>query len=120
MAQSIQPAIVGATGYAGFELARLLLHHPQAKKPVLFAREGESGPASQLGDIYPHISGNGGYPLQPFQWEALRAQGVDVLFLATPHEVSREWAPEALRRGVQVIDLSGAWRIAAEKTPRRL
>jgi len=110
MAQPIQPAIVGATGYAGFELARLLLHHPQARKPVLFAREGES--AAQLGDIYPHISGNGGYPLQPFQWEALRAQGVDVLFLATPHEVSREWAPEALRRGVQVIDLSGAWRVA--------
>ena len=115
MAQSLQPAIVGATGYAGFELARLLLHHPQVKKPVLFAREGESGSAAQLGDVYPHISGNGGYPLQPFQWEALRAQGVDVLFLATPHEVSRELAPEALRRGVQVIDLSGAWRIAAQK-----
>jgi N-acetyl-gamma-glutamyl-phosphate reductase len=111
MAQPIQPAIVGATGYAGFELARLLLHHPQVRKPVLFAREGES--AAQLADIYPAISGNGGYPLRPFQWDALRAQGIDVLFLATPHEVSREWAPEALRRGVQVVDLSGAWRIAS-------
>jgi N-acetyl-gamma-glutamyl-phosphate reductase len=41
----------------------------------------------------------------------LQAQGVDVLFLATPHEVSREWVPEAIRRGVHVIDLSGAWRL---------
>src|SRR5205807_9240243 len=55
--------------------------------------------------------GNGGYPLEPFQWETLRDRGVDVLFLATPHEVSREWAPEAVKRGVHVIDLSGAWRL---------
>ncbi len=113
MPRQIQPAVVGATGYAGFELARLLLHHPRAKKPVLFTREGESGTSAQLDDIYPHISGNGGHPLQAFNWDALRSLGVDVLFLATPHEVSREWAPEALRRGVQVVDLSGAWRIAA-------
>jgi N-acetyl-gamma-glutamyl-phosphate reductase len=37
--------------------------------------------------------------------------GVDVLFLATPHEQSREWVPEALARGLRVIDLSGAWRL---------
>jgi N-acetyl-gamma-glutamyl-phosphate reductase len=34
-----------------------------------------------------------------------------VLFLATPHEQSRNWAPEALARGLRVIDLSGAWRL---------
>jgi N-acetyl-gamma-glutamyl-phosphate reductase len=36
---------------------------------------------------------------------------VNVLFLATPHEVSREWVPEAIAQGVHVIDLSGAWRL---------
>src|SRR6185437_11127037 len=61
--------------------------------------------------IYPQISGNGGFPLQPFAWKALRTRGIDVLFLATPHEVSREWVPEALRHGVRVVDLSGAWRL---------
>ncbi len=110
MPQSIQPAVVGATGYAGFELARLLFRHPKVKKPVLFTRDGESGPA-RLDDIYPHISGNGASPLEPFRWEALRNKGVDVLFLATPHEVSREWVPQAIRQGVRVIDLSGAWRL---------
>jgi N-acetyl-gamma-glutamyl-phosphate reductase len=49
--------------------------------------------------------------LQPFEWKALREHRVDVLFLATPHEVSREWVPEAMRHGVRVVDLSGAWRL---------
>jgi N-acetyl-gamma-glutamyl-phosphate reductase len=111
MPQSIQPAVVGATGYAGFELARLLFRHPKVKKPVLFTRDGEGGGPVRLDDIYPHISGNGASPLEPFRWEALRNKGVDVLFLATPHEVSREWVPEAIRQGVRVIDLSGAWRL---------
>src|SRR5258708_33194520 len=115
MPRQIQPAVVGATGYAGFELARLLLHHPRAKKPVLFTREGESGTSAQLDDIYPHISGNGGHQLQAFNWDALRGLGVDVLFLATPHEVSREWAPEALRRGAQGGDLTRAWGITPQE-----
>jgi N-acetyl-gamma-glutamyl-phosphate reductase len=111
MPQTIQPAVVGATGYAGFELARLLARHPYAKKPVLFTRNGETGTTAKLDELYPHVSGNGGYPLEPFRWETLRTKGVNVLFLATPHEVSREWVPEAVAQGVHVIDLSGAWRL---------
>jgi N-acetyl-gamma-glutamyl-phosphate reductase len=111
MPQTIQPAVVGATGYAGFELARLLARHPYAKKPVLFTRNGEAGATAKLDELYPHVSGNGGYPLEPFRWETLKAKGVNVLFLATPHEVSREWVPEAVAQGVHVIDLSGAWRL---------
>src|ERR1700682_3652704 len=111
MPQQIQPAVVGATGYAGFELARLLFRHPKVKKPVLFTRDGESGGPARLDDIYPHISGNGASPLEPFRWETLRNKGVDVLFLATPHEVSREWVPQAIHQGVRVIDWSGAWRL---------
>src|SRR6476661_977053 len=111
MPQAIQPAVVGATGYAGFELARLLARHPQAKKPVLFTRNGEAGATAKLDELYPHVSGNGGYPLEPFRWDTLKAKGVNVLFLATPHEVSREWVPEAIAQGVHVIDLSGAWRL---------
>src|SRR5215475_7441061 len=114
---TIQPAVVGATGYAGFELARLLLRHPRVKKPVLFTREREADAASAgLDELYPHISGNGGYPLEPFAWDALEKKGLNVLFLATPHEVSREWTPEAMRRGLHVIDLSGAWRLATPES----
>ena len=111
MPQAIQPAVVGATGYAGFELARLLARHPQVKTPALFTRNGEAGATAKLDELYPHVSGNGGYPLEPFRWESVHAKGVDVLFLATPHEVSREWVPEAVSQGLHVIDLSGAWRL---------
>lgn len=111
MGQRIQTAVVGATGYAGFELVRLLARHPMAKKPVLFTRNGEAGSTAKLDELYPQISGNGGFPLLPFSWETLRAKGVELVFLATPHEFSREWVPEAINQGMHVVDLSGAWRL---------
>lgn len=111
MPAQIQPAVVGATGYAGFELARLLYRHPRMKKPVLFTREGEGAAPVRLDEVYPHIAGNGGFPLEPFNFVKLKDKGVDLLFLATPHEVSREWVPELMRHGVRVVDLSGAWRL---------
>jgi N-acetyl-gamma-glutamyl-phosphate reductase len=62
----------------------------------------------QLGDN----NGSGALRMEPFSWELLAASGVEVLFLATPHEQSRAWVPEALKRGLKVIDLSGAWRLS--------
>src|SRR2546430_15463631 len=111
MPQTIQPAVVGATGYAGFELARLLARHPYAKKPVLFTRNGEGGATAKLDELYPHVSGNGGYPLVSFYWESGGSKSVDVLFLATPHEASRGFVSEAMEAGVYGIYLSGAWRL---------
>jgi N-acetyl-gamma-glutamyl-phosphate reductase len=99
----LQTAVLGATGYAGMELARLLARHPRLDAPLLLRREAEAG-----------VPGNGhSRPLQPFSWEGLK--NVEVLFLATPHEVSRTLAPEAVERGVRVIDLSGAWRLQREE-----
>ncbi len=111
MAQPIQTAVVGATGYAGFELTRLLLNHPRTAPPLLLSRAGESAAHFDLGHVYPHISGNGGHRVAPFSWKLLRERDVELLFLATPHEVSREWMPEAMAQGLRVVDLSGAWRL---------
>ena len=61
--------------------------------------------------MFPALSGNGGYPLHPLSWPAVKAQGVELLFLATPHETSRTVVPEAIAQGLRVIDLSGAWRL---------
>jgi N-acetyl-gamma-glutamyl-phosphate reductase len=103
-------AVLGATGYAGCELARLLLRHPKVKPPLLLAREGESS-SERLDDLYPALRGRGPLPLVPFSWAVLKRRGVKLLFLATPHELSRRLAPEALGRGLRVVDLSGAWRL---------
>ena len=56
-------------------------------------------------------NGSSGLLVEPFSWELLKERGVELLFLATPHEQSRSWAPEALAHGLRVVDLSGAWRL---------
>jgi len=101
---------MGATGYAGFELAKLLLRHPSMATPLFLTREQEAA-AQPLESFYPELAGPTSYPLKPFSWELLKSRGVDVLFLATPHELSRELVPEALARGLRIVDLSGAWRL---------
>lgn len=111
MAQLLKTAVVGATGYAGFELARLLSRHPRLHAPALFRRESDNGGAEQLVDLFPACSGNGALALKPFSWQEVEKAGAALLFLATPHEASRQLAPEALSRGLRVVDLSGAWRL---------
>lgn len=111
MAAQLKTAVLGVTGYAGFELARLLMRHPRLAKPLLLGREQEGANAASLSEIFPQVSGNGSCELEPFAWEKLKSAGVDLLFLATPHELSRELVPQALEQGVRVVDLSGAWRL---------
>jgi N-acetyl-gamma-glutamyl-phosphate reductase len=111
----LKSAVLGATGYSGLELTRILLRHQQMEKPVLLRRTADNGSASDLADVFPALSGNGGYPLHPLSWAALKQQGVKLLFLATPHEASRSLVPEAIANGLRVIDLSGAWRLKQEQ-----
>jgi N-acetyl-gamma-glutamyl-phosphate reductase len=119
MNDTVQTAVVGVTGYAGAELARLLLRHPRlmGAPPVFAGRVDEKDAARggvPLAEIHPQLAdsrGSGALKQEPFSWELLAARKVQVLFLATPHEQSRQWVPEALARGLRVIDLSGAWRL---------
>jgi N-acetyl-gamma-glutamyl-phosphate reductase len=119
MTDTVQTAVVGVTGYAGAELARLLLHHPRLKgRPPVFAGRLDANEAARGGtpliEIHPQLGDNNGagrLRMEPFTWELLAGRGVDLLFLATPHEQSREWVPAALERGMRIVDLSGAWRL---------
>ena len=112
MSAELQSAIVGATGYSGQELTRILSQHPRMKPPLLLAREGDNGSAPA--EIVSPLDGTA-VPIHPFSWRVLHQRGVDLLFLATPHEVSRAWVPEAMARGLRVIDLSGAWRLRSRE-----
>ena len=115
MGTKLKTAVLGATGYSGLELTKLLLRHPRLEKPVLLRRTADNGSAADLADVFPALSGNGGYPLHSLSWPALKQQGAKLLFLATPHEVSRSLVPEAIANGIRVIDLSGAWRLKQER-----
>lgn len=114
----LKAAVLGASGYSGLELTRTLVRHPRLEKPILLRRNGSGGtgdPAKDLAEIFPELSGNGGYPLHPLSWTELKKQDVELLFLATPHEISRAIVPEAVANGLRVIDLSGAWRLRQEQ-----
>ena len=111
MAAKLKTAVLGATGYSGLELTRLLGRHPHTDAPLLMRRSVETDELA---------SGNGHAPVvetkcQPFSWSALEQHGVELLFLATPHAVSRELVPEAVARGLRIVDLSGAWRLKQEQ-----
>ncbi|HTV14189.1 MAG TPA: N-acetyl-gamma-glutamyl-phosphate reductase [Acidobacteriaceae bacterium] len=117
---SAQTAVLGVTGYSGAELARLLLRHPRlAGKPPVFLGRAEGSP-EPLAAVHPQLMDNNGTGLgagalkiEPFSWSLLKDRGVSILFLATPHEQSREIVPQALEHDLHVIDLSGAWRLNA-------
>jgi N-acetyl-gamma-glutamyl-phosphate reductase len=115
MAAKLKTAVLGATGYSGLELTRILLRHPRLEKPLLLRRTADNGTPADLADVFPALCGNGGYPLHPLSWSGLKQQGVQLLFMATPHEVSRSLMPEAIARGLRIIDLSGAWRLKQEQ-----
>ncbi len=110
MSAKLKTAVLGVSGYSGLELTRILERHPRLEKPVLLRRECGDG-ANDLAEIFPELSGNGGYPLRALSWPELKRQGVRLLFLATPYEISRSLVPEAIAQGMRVIDLSGAWRL---------
>jgi N-acetyl-gamma-glutamyl-phosphate reductase len=117
---TVRTAVAGVSGYAGGELARLLLHHPRlaSTQPKFFGRAGEASSSEKvlLTDLHPQLATSGASPeVLPFDWQSLVDEGIEILFLATPHEQSREWVPEAISRGIRVIDLSGAWRLHEEK-----
>src|ERR1700680_686205 len=123
MAAKLKTAVLGATGYSGLELARLLGRHPRTDAPLLLRRNAETEigeSAAGLAHISGNGSGNGNSPVRPFSWSTLEERGVDLLFLATPHAVSRELVTEAMTtgmmtRGLRVVDLSGAWRLKQEQ-----
>ena len=114
MNPKVQTAVVGATGYAGYELARLLLRHPGVERAVFYLRETNG--AKCLTEIFPALRGWGEAPVKQFSAEAVASQGAQVAFLATPHEVSLETAPELVQSGLRVVDLSGAFRFRSGET----
>jgi len=112
---SARVAVVGATGYAGFELALLLLRHPQIERPVFYLRDGAAR-VRCLSELFPQLRGVSEAPCRPFSVETVAASGAGVAFLATPHEASLELAPALLEAGLRVVDLSGAFRFRQPHT----
>jgi N-acetyl-gamma-glutamyl-phosphate reductase len=109
-----QLAVVGVTGYTGFELARILLRHPAVKSPVFYVRDTQE--KNCLAELFPQLRGVGEAPLRSLSLSEIIASNAGTAFLATPHEVSAGLAPALLEAGLRVVDLSGAFRFRSADT----
>jgi len=109
-----QLAVVGVTGYTGFELARILLRHPAVKSPVFYVRETQGKKC--LAELFPQLRGVGEAPLRSLSVSEITSSNAGTAFLATPHEVSAEIAPALLEADLRVVDLSGAFRFHSADT----
>ena len=120
MNDPLRVAVVGATGYAGYELARLLLRHPKIAKPTFYLRDGSAN-VRCLAELHPQLRGWGEAPCKPLSAAAIAGNGADVAFLSTPHEASLELVPELLAANpkLRIIDLSGAFRFREPETFER-
>lgn len=106
--------IVGARGYSGMELGRSLLQHPYVEKLTLGINETQIQTKHWVPEAFDR-------EIQAVSVQQLveTAASLDVVFLATPAEVSMELAPALLRAGTKVIDISGAYRLNdPEKYPK--
>lgn len=101
--KKVSCSVVGARGYAGLETARLLLQHPGAALTHCFATS-----AFELTKL---LNTKAAAKVVCLPDSELMANLTDVVFLATPAEVSLELAPKILAAGKKVVDLSGAFRL---------
>ena len=102
----IKVGIVGATGYTGAELLRLLAVHPEAEVAVITSRSEKGKPVA---DLYPSLRGHIDLAFSDPNLDQLAA--CDIVFFATPHGVAQSMVGHILQRGVKVIDLSADFRI---------
>lgn len=117
MSDPSRVAVVGATGYAGYELARLLLRHPYVETPTFFLREGRAN-VHCLTELFPQLRGWVEAPCKPLSVDAVASSGAEVVFLSTPHEASLELVPDLLKANpsLRIVDLSGAYRFRNPET----
>ena len=99
-------AVVGATGYAGAELVRILTGHPGVTLTTVTSRQfaGQS-----FASIYPAMAGISDIVCEPYDAEHIRDRA-DIVFLSLPHELPMNLVPDLLETGLRVIDLSADFR----------
>ncbi|MDF1824575.1 MAG: N-acetyl-gamma-glutamyl-phosphate reductase [Verrucomicrobiales bacterium] len=109
--EKIRVAVVGASGYTGQELLRLLAMHPCVEVVSVTSRQEAGKP---LVDLFPRLKGATAFSDLHFMApdvDAIAATGATFAFLALPHGLASEYAEPLLERGLKIIDLSADFRL---------
>ncbi len=102
-------AIVGASGYTGLELVKILLQHPHFELVYLGGSEG----GERIDEVYPALQGLCDLPIQKTDVQQV-IQECDLAFLALPHKSAMEVAKPLVEGGIKVVDLSADYRLQLE------
>lgn len=102
----IRAAIIGATGYTGAELIRILASHPRACVETITSRQYMG---VDISEIYPAFKGVVSLKCEEYSLERI-AESSDVVFMALPHHLPMGLVPEIIKAGKKVIDLSADFR----------
>ncbi len=121
MVDALRVGIIGAGGYTGAELVRLISRHPRLRLEYVAARENAG---RRLGQVLPAtdgVPGIGDRMLERFEPEGAKAlaERIDVAFTALPHGTSASTGAALLTAGIQVVDLSADFRLRSAETYRR-
>lgn len=109
--KKMKVGIVGASGYSGLELIRILHMHPNIEELNFYALTSN---ANDISDIYPHLKSIVKGPIQ--KWVSNQSINENhIIFLATPHGVSSEIVMNISDENVKIIDLSGDFRLKEEQ-----
>jgi N-acetyl-gamma-glutamyl-phosphate reductase len=101
-----QVGIVGATGYAGAELVRILSGHPQVELTILTSRQFAG---VKFDEVYPAMTGCVNLVCEELAVEKV-CDRTDIVFTALPHQLPMALVPEFVKRNVRVVDLSADFR----------
>lgn len=101
----IKAAVLGATGYAGIELVRLLTNHPEVSIEFLGSQSFDGKNINEVYQNFNHV-----LDLECHEIDMDKISKCDVAFTALPHGASKTVIPELIKTGIKVIDLSGDFR----------
>ena len=110
--RAIPVAVLGASGFSGAELLRLLAGHPSLQAAFLGAHDAAGQVVS---DLYPHLGPYAGVRYQPI--DALAPETVEAAFVALPPGESAKVVPGLVEAGLRVVDLGGDFRLPADAYP---
>jgi N-acetyl-gamma-glutamyl-phosphate reductase len=109
----ISTCIIGASGYTGAELIKIIIQHPTFSLDACYVSENSADRNKSISDVHPHLYGQSQLVITPLNSEVLAniADSYDAIFLATPHEASHDWANQLINKRAKIFDLSGAFRL---------
>lgn len=111
----LRVAVVGASGYTGVELLRILVNHPEVELCCITSRQHEGFPIAQ---VFPSLAGFCDLICEPLDVDSISAR-VDLVFTALPHKSAMEVVPGFLNAGCKVVDLSADYRLKSQDVYER-